>query len=118
MTAQEYIESVSLKEIDKSKVTTIEKIYGTNLPEEVQLIVSNNDETTFFDNESRILSFSEIVNAEKELHVNFKKHGIIPIFDCNDNDFIVYRYNENIWSKFNIIDEIFFKNKNDLIELF
>lgn len=117
MTVQEYIKYVSSKETDKNKVMSIERIYKAVLPEKVQLIISNNDETVFFDNGIRILSFSEVVNAEEELHVDFKKYGIIPLFDCKDNDFIVYHYNEDIWSKFNIIDEVSFKNKDDFIEL-
>jgi len=117
MTKREYLEQISKKAIDSTKVKEIEDIYGISLPEIIQKIVSNNDETIFFDDDVRILSFAEIVDAKRDLHVDFKAKGIIPVVDCGENDFIVYHLKDHIWSKFNIIDEIAFKKKNDLSDL-
>ncbi len=117
MTKQEYLEQISEKKADTAKVKKMEDIYGAALPGLVRKIVSNNDETIFFDDGVRILSFDEIVDAESDLHVDFKAKGIIPIADCGENDFIVYHLNDSIWSKFNIIDETIFKKKNELSDL-
>ena len=79
--------------------------------------ISGSNKTVFLDDNIRILSFDEIINAEKELHVDFKSNQIIPLVDCGENDFIVYHFFDKIWSKFNIVDETVFKKKNSLQEL-
>ena len=117
MTRNEYLDQIERKKIDDSKVKKIESIYKSELSELLKKIVSNSAETEFLDDGIRILSFDEIVDAEKDLHVNFKDLGILPIADCGENDFIVYHFAKDTWSKFNILDEICFKEKNELKEL-
>lgn len=117
MTKKEYIEKLSEMKIDAAKVDKLEKLYGATFPESVRKIISNNDDTVFFDDDYRILSLSEIEAAEKELHVEFRAKNILPLIDCGENDFIVYHYNDDIWSKFNIIDEVVFKKKDAIEEL-
>lgn len=117
MTKKEYLEKVLRAVIDDAKVSKVQKIYGCKLPDIIQKIVSNSDEATFFDDDTRILSLDEIVDAEKDLHVDFISKKIIPLADCGDNDFIVYHFEDDVWSKFNIVDETIFKKRNDLSEL-
>ena len=117
MTKQQYIERISELVTDDNKVERVEKVYGTQIPNVLKGIISNCDEPVFFDDDYRILSLDEIVDAENDLHVDFKIKGIIPIVDCGENDFIVYLYNENIWAMFNIIDEIVYNKKESLDEL-
>lgn len=119
MTKKEYFNQIMTKEINVSRVERVQEVYATIFPEFIQKIISNNEETVFFDDENRLLSFEEIIDAESDLHVDFKLKGIIPLVDCGDNDFIVYHFRDDIWSKFNIVDEIVFKRKNkfdDLLE--
>lgn len=117
MTKKEYLESILKKNIDDSKVGKVESLYGSKMPNIVRRIVSNIDETEFFDDGTRILSLNEILDAEKDLHINFSEMGMIPLADCGENDFIVYHFKDKTWSKFNIIDETVFKKKTDLSEL-
>ena len=117
MTKKEYIEQLSTKQIDEKKVEQIRSIYEPKLSETVKKIISNADESIFFDDEYRMLSYQEIVDAQADLHVDFKKKGLIPVADCGENDFIVYHMADNSWSKFNIIDETVFKKRNLLEEL-
>lgn len=117
MTKKEYIESLAGMEIDDVKAKKIEKIYGATLPDSVKKIISSVDNTIFFDDDYRMLSLSEIEDAEKDLHVEFRKKSIIPLVDCGENDFIVYHFNDKFWSKFNIIDETVFKKRNTIEEL-
>lgn len=117
MTQKRYLECVSQKKIEEKKVLDIQKVYGAELPDLIKKIISNSDEPVFFDDGVRILSFKEILNAEKDLHVDFQSKGIIPIADCGENDFIVYHFKEAFWSKFNIIDEISFKKVKGVGEL-
>lgn len=117
MTAKEYLGSLESLKLEKEKVDRIESLYADNLPEIIQKIVSNSREAVFFDDDSRVLSYDEIVDAEKDLHVSFKDKGILPLVDCGDNDFIVYHFADKTWSKFNITDETIFRKKNSLEEL-
>ena len=117
MTINDYIGKLSGADIDQNKINIIEKAYACSLNELMQKIVSNCEETVFLDDDKRVLTFSEIVNAENELHVCLTQKGIIPIIDCGENDFIVYHYTDGDWAKFNIIDEVLFKRKNDLTEM-
>lgn len=117
MTTDEFIRYISSKNIDDDKVDQIKEVYGTDLSELVKSIISSSDENIFLDTGVRLLSYQEILSAEKELGVEFKSKGIIPLFDCNDNDFIVYHYNDDTWSKFNIVDETIFKKADNLTDL-
>lgn len=88
------------------------------MPEIVKKIISSVDDTIFLEEDWRILSLSEIEDAEKDLHIEFGEKGILPLVDCGENDFIVYHFQDEIWSKFNIVDEVIFQKKNTIEELF
>lgn len=117
MTKKEYMKQLPDKPIDAKKVEEIEAIYHAKLPELIKKMVSNADESIFFDDDDRILSYKEIADAQVDLHVNFKSMGMIPLADCGENDFIVYHFADGSWSKFNIVDETVFKKRNALDEL-
>jgi hypothetical protein len=117
MTKMECVRQIYEGKIDKDKVQRIEKVYGAELPELIQKILSNCDESVFFDDGDRILSYQEVIDAKEDLHIDFARKEIVPIVDCGENDFIVYHFKEKKWSKFNIVDEIFFKERDTLEEL-
>lgn len=118
MTRKEYLQEISKCKINSDKVGEVERIYGKELPDVIKQMISYSDNSIFFDDGWRTLAFSEIKDAEQDLHVEFVKLGIIPVADCGENDFIVYHFVDVIWSKFNIIDECTFKKKSSLKELF
>lgn len=117
MTNKEYLEIVRQSLIDKDKVKKIAEAYSDQLPDMVQRIISSSDSGIFLDDEIRILSYTEVLNAEKDLHVPFKDLCIIPLADCEDNDFIVFDFRNSIWAKFNIVDKTMFKKRQSLEEL-
>ena len=117
MDKKEYLEWIKRVKIDWEKVEKINGLYGVEMPMIIKQIISESGKSIFFDDGVRILSFEEIVAAEKDLHIEFKAKGMIPIVDCGENDFIVYHFNDNIWSKFNIVDESVFKKKKSIEEL-
>jgi hypothetical protein len=117
MDKQEYLIKISKTEIDEEKVKKVSQKYGANLPDILKKIISNADTSEFFDDGSRILSFDEIMDAENDLHVAFASNGMIPFADCGENDFLVYHFYNDIWSKFNIIDESVFKKKPKIEDL-
>lgn len=118
MRKKEYLEEILKANINNDKVVRIQNLYGAELPEIIKRIISNSDESQFFDDDTRILSDAEILDAKQDLHIDFKSKGIIPIADCNENNFIVYHFNDNIWSKFNIVDESVYNKKESFSDLF
>lgn len=117
MTRKEYLRHLTSVKIDVKRVNKVASEYGTELPEIIGKIVSDAKETIFFDDEYRVLSLDEIVEAENDLHVKFKEKGILPLVDCGENDFIVFHFNDDFWSKFNINDETVFQKRDRLEEL-
>lgn len=112
MTKQEYLQSV--KECPSDRIAKIEAMFGKIDNEVVRRAVSICDESIFLDDNSRVLTFSEIIDAGKDLQVDFVNLGLIPIIDCGDNDFIVYHVADDSWSKFNIVDKTEFRKQRTL----
>ena len=117
MTRKEYLSAVEACEINDARVEEVEKIYS-KIPDLVKKMLSYSTDSIFFDDGYRTLSMAEIMDAEKDLHINFAEKNMMPVADCGENDFIVYHSDTGIWSKFNIVDESMFKRKNSLADLF
>ena len=117
MTRKEYIVAISKCNIDSDVISKIEIAYGCLLPASIKRMLSYSEESVFFDDDYRTLSAAEILDAEKDLHVDFVSLRMIPVIDCGENDFIVYHTAEGNWSKFNIIEECVFLKKATLDEL-
>ncbi len=117
MMPEKYFEMIMNENVDNEKVQKMEGLYGTALPVIIQKLISYAAETVFLSNGVRILSYDEIIDAGKDLHVDFIGKKILPVADCGENDFIVYHLVAGIWSKYNIIDEVAFSKKSDLMEL-
>ena len=111
-----FIKTISLKA--SNKIKQVESLYSNTLPDEVACLVSNLDETVFFDNDSfiRLLSFQELIDAETDMNVMFCEKGIVPFFDLGDNDYLVYDLKKKMWCKYNIVDEVAFSSKTKLSE--
>mgnify|MGYP001034079650 FL=1 len=117
MTGREYLNNLMNMKTDKEKMERIASAFSADLPEMIIKLISNAGEPVFLDDGSRILSYDEIVDAEKDLHVAFKKMGILPLVDCGENDFIVYHFVDKSFSKFNIVDETVFKRGSSFEEI-
>ena len=117
MTRKEYIVAISKCDIDSDIISPIESVYGCSLPVAIKRMLSYSRESVFFDDDYRTLSVAEILDAEKDLHVDFGALRMIPVIDWGENDFIVYHTAEGNWSKFNIIEECVFKKRATLDEL-
>lgn len=118
MTRKEFLVYIKTVTVIEKNVAAVEEKYSERLPELIEKIVSCANECVFFDDGWRLLSIREIVDASEDLHVNFVEQKILPLFDTEDNDFIVYHFEKNNWSKFNIIDGCHFKRKQKLEEYF
>lgn len=116
MSVSRYIEKVKTANIDKELVNKISEEYDAKLPELVEKLISVSGKGEFV-NAYRFLSFSEILYAEEDWGISLKEKKIIPIVDCNDNDFIVYNASEKEWQMYNIVDEISFQSAEELMDL-
>lgn len=115
MTKKEFISQVNNANIVEKNVIKIETVYKVKLPVIIKKLVSVSEKTEFIE-DWRLMANSEIVSANEELHVDFVGKGMLPLIDCGDNNFIVYHFNTDEWSKFNIIDECIFKKKTRIEE--
>lgn len=117
MTRKEYLLELRKCSIKIEVASKVESVYGRSLPEEIKKMVSYSEDSIFFDDDYRTLSISEIIDAETDLHIDFAKRGLIPVIDCGENDFIVFNFESESWSKFNIVDESAFKKRDSLSDL-
>lgn len=118
MTITEYLYDVVKSSVEMRKVKKIERIYGKINNVLVKKILSHADKTTFLDDNWRVLAYDEIQQADDDLHVNFRDRKLLPLIDSGDNNFIVYHLAEDIWSKFNIVDETIFRGTHKIEQLF
>lgn len=116
MTTTDFLASLNATAIDAAVVDRVETTYSATLPEQLKQIVSVAKGGHFFDGPRfcRLLSLEEIVSAEQELHVAFKAKGLLPLLDTGDNNFVVFNFRSNSWSKFNIVDETLYGSKPNL----
>ena len=115
MNVNEYLTGLLRIEVDAGKISAIENIYGKIKSEYVVKIISGSAEAAFLANGSvlRVLSFEEI----KDAGADFSSRHLLPLFDCGDNDFIVYHVLTDDWSKFNATERVIFKRKQLLTDL-
>lgn len=116
MTMANIIKSISSTEVDKKKATKLQKTYATEFPEIVLQMVTYFADGDFA-GDYRFLSFNEVIHAEADLHVPFRKLKMIPLVDCGDNDFIAYSFGEDLWLRFNVVEEVAFGKKKNLSEI-
>lgn len=116
MKRETFLETVAGTAINREIVDKVQQAYGTILPAEVQKILSISPQGEFIDgaNFCRLLSAKEILNASAELHVDFTKHGFIPVFDIEDNNFVVFDFKNGSWKNFNIVDEVPYGGQSSL----
>ena len=117
MNRKEFLHIIEKSKIEEETVSKIENQYRHQVPQVIKEIVSYSQDSVFFEDGYRTLSVSEILEASTDLHIDFVNQGMIPIIDCGENDFIVYHFEESLWSKFNIIDEKKKKKRTSLTDL-
>ncbi len=114
----EYIKKLDTKALNQKNIDKLESKYNSEFPIIINKIISTNQKPIFLDNEFRVLSYAEILNANKQLGVDFISLHLIPILDCYNNDFICYNFKIKKWCMFNVIDECVFNERKDLKDYF
>ena len=111
MTSKELLDKLTQTEPSPTFLSQAEKCYGPIRDPEVKRLLSLQKDALFFD-DCRLLSHDEILHASEQLHVDFPEKGILPLIDCGDNDFIVFHLKTGRWSRFNIVDESTFMERD------
>ena len=112
----DFFEDVKNANIDYQKVKNVEMKYDATLSKIGKGIISIAEESLFI-GDYRVISYSEIMNAEEDLHVCFSEAGLIPFVDCMDNDFIVYDFRNKVWTMFNIVEKCKFGISGELEQI-
>ena len=116
MNKKQFLLVVEATQVNEKALKEITKLYGEIKSDLIKKALSLQKDTLFFD-DYRLLAHEEIIKANEELHVNFTGRKILPLIDCGENDFIVYNILKNNVSKFNIVDETFFKERATLSDI-
>ena len=120
MNVTEFINDINNVSLDSEIDAKIKSVYGASVPDYVLQILSARPQGEFFDSDDvcRIMSVDEILNASKELEVDFVAAEKIPVFDVGDNCFVCYDLKANVWLKYNIVDMTSYGRKATLNEMF
>lgn len=117
---KDFFKNLSEKDdYNPQKVLRIENAFGCRVSALCAKILSYQESALFFDSKSflKLLSYEEIIDAEKELQVPFSTLKLIPIFDVGDNDFICFNGRAGCWCIFNVVDELTYKDNQQLESL-
>lgn len=117
MNKSEYLLEIEKCEADRSKVEQIETEYKCKLDGLITNVISYTDKSIFIDDEERVMSFSEIIQINKDYNNVFINNKMIPVIDCFDGIFIVFILEENKWAKYSTSDLIVYKKRSSLSEL-
>ena len=92
--------------------------YGTDIPDTLVNLYSETSGgfVEVYRHECwRILTPSEILEAEDDLNTDFVNVGLMPVIDCKENNFICYKYRgEMAYVIFNIVDGARFDERSFL----
>lgn len=117
MNARECMQMIAKCEKDARLIQAVSNRYSCKLPDILERLVSYCGMGMPLDDECRILSYGEILDADEKLHMDFVALRIIPVADCCDNDFAVYDIKKEAWALFNIGDGTLFMERQTLEEL-
>ena len=120
MNVREFISGVNNVSLNLEIEAKVKNVYGASVPDCILKMLSARPEGEFFDSDDvcRIMSVDEILNASKELGVDFGAAEKIPVFDVGDNCFVCYDLKVNVWLKYNIDDMTSYGRKASLNEMF
>lgn len=102
----------------QAQIQAIEKKYNVRVEADLQQILQIGN-TAFYTGKPslRFMGLEEILQAGPLLHIDFIAKGLLPIFDCYENDFICYKVDGEGYCVLNIIDETEFFHSSSISDL-
>lgn len=105
----------------QNNIEMIERTFGVTLVGDLRNIVGSMD--TFseieMDNgeEIRLFEVLEAVDSSDYFGIDFSSEGLIPLFELEENDIIVYDIGSQLYCKYSLEDESVYKASTDLFGL-
>lgn len=105
----------------QNNIEMIERTFGVTLVGDLRNIVGSMD--TFseieMDNgeEIRLFEVLEAVDSSDYFGIDFSSEGLIPLFELEDNDIIVYDIGAQLYCKYSLENESTYKASTDLFGL-
>lgn len=120
MYIKEFLKEQAKANDNLSLLNEMFKPFTIDEPSLKSIVCSLQKETVFFEDEEfyRLLSLQEVLDFEKEMFVDIKTAGIIPLIDCGENNFISYCLKESCWCVFDVAEEFLYNKKQKLLEFF
>ena len=119
MTKQEFSDAIQTIATNTSLVGAVERKYNVSLPENVGKVLSILPHGGFLDGNDlcRVMSSSEIVSANENLHTDFVSMKLLPMLDLGDNVFVVFDFNRQEFGRFSLNDELVYKRSATINEI-
>jgi len=105
-------------EIDKAIISEIEALYKTKFPNEVQKVISLNQDGVSYDDKSVFngLSANAILNAYNDLYIDFVSLNLLPLFNIGDSEYIVYDLKKRCYALYDISEDDEYSEETNLLK--
>lgn len=120
MQAIDFLKQAAQAEKNPETVAQLENLYGEPITGLARNIFSWVNIELFFEDRyfAKLLSMQEILDASDDMNVDFLAQKIIPLIDTGDNDYISYRVAEGDWCRYNIVDELTYDIKTNILDYY
>lgn len=105
----------------QNNIEMIERTFGVTLVGDLRNIVGSMDSFSEIEmdngEEIRLFEVLEAVDSSDYFGVDFSSEGLIPLFELEDNDIIVYDISSQLYCKYSLENESVYKASTDLFGL-
>lgn len=105
----------------QNNIEMIERTFGVTLVGDLRNIVGSMDRFSEIEmdngEEIRLFEVLEAVDSSDYFGVDFSSEGLIPLFELEDNDIIVYDISSQLYCKYSLENESVYKASTDLFGL-
>jgi hypothetical protein len=105
----------------QNNIEMVERTFGVSLIGELRNYVGSMDRYSEIEmdngEEIRLLEVLEVVDSNDYFGVDFTSEGLIPLFELEDNDIIVYDIGAQLYCKYSLENESVYKASTDLFGL-
>lgn len=103
--------------LDNQRIREIESFYGVSIPDYVRKHVSYVSDPIFIDETDVKIMYYEEILANGLVDFDFRGLKMIPLIDKGDLDYIVYNFEKGNYQVFNLSDEDYYLESNQIEKL-
>lgn len=105
----------------QNNIEMIERTFGVTLVGDLRNIVGSMDAFSEIEmdngEEIRLFEVLEAVDSSDYFGIDFSSEGLIPLFELDENDIIVYDIGAQLYCKYSLDNESVYKASTDLFGL-